>query len=157
MRKLFIFFLAIIMAGCNYKSEKEELLSEIESLNSEKSRLIERNDQLHTKIDSILQINEELRRELNFWYNNNVHGRELLNDGIENPEEFIINSLKRKPELIPTEGVLGGKMQFVKVLLLGKNHLIAYYEDGHIAGKAIYYFEYKNGKVEFDMLIAYMD
>ena len=76
-----------------------------------------------------------------------------MDKGIENPREFIENSLRAKPELIPLKAVLGGSMRFGRIDLLAKNWLIAEYEDGHVYGRSLYAFELNaNGELEFSII-----
>jgi hypothetical protein len=58
-----------------------------------------------------------------------------------NPETFIVESLERNSKLIPEESVLGGTMRFVDTEILNERFIWAAYEDGHVAGEAI--FQYK--------------
>ncbi len=145
MKHLFAFLLLAALLSCNNKSEKTELLSQLELLTTEKDSLINLKNHLETKIDSI-------NNESNFWYNNRIEGKQLLELGINNPEEYIVNTLKQKPELIPLKPILGGQMRFMNIKLLGKDCLIAYYEDGHICGKTIYSYHFMNGKLFFEIV-----
>lgn len=149
MKNLFAFLLIAILFGCNNKSEKAELVSQIESLTTENDSLINLKNQLETKIDS-------LTKESNFWFDNKIEGKQLLEMGIKNPREYIVNSLMQKPELIPLKPILGGQMKFVEIKLLGKQCLIAYYEDGHTSGRAIYNFKFNNGSLNFKLVESYL-
>lgn len=148
MKHLFAFLLLAALLSCNNKSEKTALLSQLELLQTERDSLMNLNNQLETQIDSINSIDNES----NFWFNNRVEGKQLLDEGIDNPEEYIVNTLQQKPELIPLKPVLGGQMKFKKMKLLGKGCLIAYYEDGHISGKTIYSYRFINGKLSFEIV-----
>lgn len=150
MKILLSFLLVVLLFGCNHKAEKAELMSKIESLTTQRDSLTDLKNQLEIKLDSI-------NKENNFWFDNQNEGKELSEMGIKNPKEFIINSLIKKPELIPIEGVLGGQMKFMQVQLLGKECLIAYYEDGHTNGRALYSYKLNNGKLEFKLLASYME
>jgi hypothetical protein len=48
-------------------------------------------------------------------------------------------------------------MKFLQVKLLGKECLIAYYEDGHTSGRAIYNYEFKNGSLVFKLIKSYLE
>lgn len=150
MKNLLALTLVILVFGCNHKSEKAELVSQIESLTTEKDSLVHIKNQLEIKIDSI-------NRESNFWYQNEIQGKQFLEMGIKNPREYITNSLLHKPELIPLKPIMGGQMKFLQVELLGKECLIAYYEDGHISGRAIYSYELKNGSLDFKLIASYLE
>lgn len=145
MRCIFWFFLVILLIGCNNNSENEELELQVEDLKTARDSLIRLNSQLENKMDS-------MNNETNFWFDNNTEGKHLLDSGLKDPGEFIISSLKQQPELIPADPVLGGRMRFTRVQLLGKDCLIAYYEDGHIAGRAIYSFVFEGGKLNFSLV-----
>lgn len=148
MKNLLVFLLILLLFGCNQKSEKAELLSQIESLTTKNDSLIHLKKQLEIKIDSI-------NRDSNLWFDNETQGKQFLEMGIKNPKEYITNSLLHKPELIPSKPDLGGQMKFLQVELLGKECLIAYYEDGHTSGRAIYNYEINNGGLEFKLIKSY--
>ncbi|MGE5449412.1 MAG: hypothetical protein ACM3PR_13705 [Bacteroidales bacterium] len=140
----------ILLFGCNHKAEKAELTSKIEALTSQKDSLTNLTNQLQIKLDSI-------NKEIDFWYDNQVEGKELSEMGIKDPKQFIIQSLMKKPELIPIQGVLGGQMKFMQVQLLGKECLIAYYEDGHTNGRAFYSYKLNNGQLDFKLIASYLE
>lgn len=133
------------MSGCINSSKYKNYEQQVEDLKNERDSLILHNGQLKNKLDSITN-------ETDSWFDNSTEGKHLLDSGIKNPKEFIINSLKQQPELVPAEPVLGGRMRFTRVQLLGRDCLIAYYEDGHIAGRAIYSFVLENGRLNFSMV-----
>ena len=117
-------------------------------------------DSLNIKIEKLRNENSSLRKELmdksaetNYWYANDFEGRKLMDQGIINPAEYIANQLKEQPEIIPMKAVLGGKMHFLNVQILGREWIIADYEDGHVMGKAIFQYKVnKDGKVDFKLL-----
>ena len=148
MKNLLPLFMLLLLFGCDHKSEKAKLVSQIESLTTEKDSLVVLKTQLEIKIDSI-------NRESNFWYQNETQGKQFLEMGIKNPKEYITNSLLDKPELIPLKSILGGQMKFLQVELLGKECLIAYFEDGHTSGRAIYNYKFNNGGLEFKLIKSY--
>lgn len=148
MKNSLTLLLVLLLFGCNHKSEKAELVSQIETLTIGKDSLVHIKNRLEIKIDSI-------NSESNFWFHNEIQGKQFLETGIKNPKEYITNSLLHKPELIPLKPILGGQMKFLQVELLGKECLIAYYEDGHISGRAIYSYEFKNGSLDFKLITSY--
>lgn len=150
MKNLLPLLLILLLFGCNHESEKAKLVLQIESLTAEKDSIVYLKNQLEIKIDSI-------NGESNFWFNNETQGKHFLEMGIKNPKEYITNSLFHKPELIPLKPILGGQMKFMQVELLGKECLIAYYEDGHISGRAIYSYELKNGSLDFKVITSYQE
>lgn len=150
MKISLLFLLILLLFGCNRKAEKAQLMSKIEALTSQKDSLAKLNNQLEMRLDSIT-------KEANFWRDNQIEGKELSAIGIKNPREFIIQSLLKKPELIPEKGILGGQMKFMEVKLLDKECLIAYYEDGHTSGRAIYNYKLNNGQLEFKLIASYVE
>jgi hypothetical protein len=150
MKNVFVLLLVILIYACNHNSEKAELVSQIQTLTAEKDSLIQLKNRLEIKMDSI-------NRESNFWYQKEIQGKQFLEMGIKNPKEYVTNALLKKPELIPLKPILGGQMKFLQVELLGKECLIAYYEDGHIGGRGIYRYELKNGCLKFKLIASYLE
>ena len=98
-----------------------------------------------------------MNKKSNFWYENDTQGKEFLDMGIKNPKEYIIKSLQHQPELIPLKPILGGQMKFMQVELLGKECLIAYYEDGHTSGRAIYSYKLNMDHLDFKLITSYLE
>ena len=117
-------------------------------------------DSLSNKIEKLKNENSSLRKDLmdksaetNYWYANDFEGRKLMDQGITNPSEYIASELKAQPEIIPMKAVLGGKMHFLNIQILGREWIIADYEDGHVLGKAIFKYKVgKDGKVDFELI-----
>ncbi len=136
----------LILTSCQDKIETKKMNLRIDSLTSN-SILIER------KYDSIKNQVESLKEEINYWFDNNYDANSFINYGIENPKEFIINSFRKKTELIPLKAVLGGTMSFGNIELLSREWLISDYSDGHIEGRAIFQYKLnKNGELEFRLI-----
>lgn len=117
-------------------------------------------DSLNITIEKLRNENSSLRKDLmdksaetNYWYANDFEGRKLMDQGIINPSEYIADQLKDQPEIIPMKAVLGGKMHFLNVQILGREWIIADYEDGHVLGKALFQYKVnKDGKVDFKLI-----
>jgi hypothetical protein len=68
--------------------------------------------------------------------------------GLHDPINEIIADLKQHRELIPYKGVLGGTMNFYddsKIWVLTKKWVLAYFEDGHVAGYLLLEYEVTQG------------
>lgn len=104
MKKPVIIILIFICVSCSGGDEPAQPRVQVDSL---KANL---NAAEHV-IDSLQQIIDE-GQMANPWFNTSLEGRVLLRKGIKNPEAHIKQSLREKPELIPTEPVLGGTMRF---------------------------------------------
>jgi len=112
---------------------------------------------LKIKTDSLTELLTEKQYESNYWFENKYDGKKLLEIGIKNPEEFIAQSLREKPELIPIEATLGGTMNFGKIQPLGNKWVIAEFDDGHIHSIGIYTHKLNdNGELDFE-LIQFID
>lgn len=121
--------------------------------NSADEKLQSENKLLEKKIDSLNGELKKAKLKKNYWFDVEYEGMDLVNNGIENPEKFIENSLREKPELIPLKPTLGGTMMFENMQLLADKWLIADYSDGHISGRTIYSYELNgNKKMEFKAL-----
>jgi len=114
-------------------------------------------EDLTRKIDSLEKVIEKQNKELAISHQAkewNVFSQNFNSNmdkhGVEDPVEYIDSSLRAKTELITLDAVLGGKMQFEQVKVLGDKWIWASYSDGHIMGEAIYSFDVnKSGKPEF--------
>lgn len=121
---------------------------------------INRTEELQVKVDSLIVVNDSLAEVLavenpksNYWFDDLYDGKELLRNGIAKPADFIESSLRKKPELIPIKGVLGGTMRFGNIEPLGNKWVIAYFDDGHIEGRALYKYKLKkDGELEFEIM-----
>lgn len=142
MKKLTLIILtALCLFGCTENKQTEHLLATV--------------DRLQIENDSLAQLLAEEKPVTNYWYNAEYDGRKFIKSGIPNPAEFIENNLRERPELIPLKPVLGGTMRFINIQLLGREWIIADYEDGHIQGRAIYKYTLNNkGELEFDLLTS---
>lgn len=66
--------------------------------------------------------------------------------GIADPER-LIEDLKQHPAVIPSEAVLGGTMHFTQVGLINERWVYGAFEDGHIAGAAVFEWQLQNGEI----------
>jgi hypothetical protein len=76
-------------------------------------------------------------------------------------QQRLAADLHRHPELIPYKGVHGGTMGFYEaasVRVLGPRWVVAPFEDGHIAGKALLRYRIRSdGKVDWQLLRSYLE
>lgn len=148
-QRFIIILFSLLYFSCEERNHTENLLHQIDELKS-------KNDSLERKISRIE--NQDKTGTIqdissNYWFNSNFEALEFKQYGIKNPAEYIENQLRKSPGLIPLQGVLGGRMQFGKIQILGNKWVIAEYEDGHIYGKSIFLYKFKNGReIEFKLL-----
>jgi hypothetical protein len=80
--------------------------------------------------------------------------------GLHDPASEITADLKQHHELIPYKGVLGGTMNFYddsKIWVLTKKWVLAYFEDGHVAGYLLLEYEItQGGKIHWKTVASYI-
>jgi hypothetical protein len=86
---------------------------------------------------------------------------ELKKKGLQDPLKDLAADLQKHPELIPYEGVLGGTMAFAfpeKIHVLTDKYVLAYFEDGHIAGwMLLEYGVSRGGRITWRVIDSYME
>jgi len=85
---------------------------------------------------------------------------ELKARGLANPVKDLREDLMRRRDLIPYEGVLGGRMQFVPtgIAVLSPEWVYARFEDGHIGGSCLFAFDIlPGGEIVWRRLAARQD
>ncbi|QBN17331.1 hypothetical protein [Flavobacterium nackdongense] len=141
MKKIIIIIFFFSIVSCEKQNQEKNLL--VEKLKSENNFLKQKNDSLNNEL-------KNAKSKKNYWFDVEFEGVKLVNKGIKDPENYIENSLRERPELIPLNPILGGNMVFDKIQILGEEWIIADYSDGHVQGKAIYSYKVNNdAKVEF--------
>lgn len=127
MKKIFLLPVLALLLSCANEAEKEKTKLRIDNLEADVTEL---------KIEK-----DSLEKELQLLKSRNpvVFSKDF--DSLENPEVYIVESLERNSQLIPEKSVLGGTMRFVDSEILNERFIWAAYEDGHLAGEAI--FQYK--------------
>ena len=135
--------LLVSTTGCGEEREPVTDNAELDSLRTALAEQERLNDSLRQIIEQ-----EGFQQDFPIYF-----GRGF--DTIENPEEFIVNSLKQRPDLIPLNPVLGGTMEFRHIKVLTNDWVLGIYDDGHVQGKSI--FNYKlaaDGQLDFDHLLS---
>ncbi|SHF85794.1 hypothetical protein SAMN05444483_1031 [Salegentibacter echinorum] len=127
MKSLFLVPALCLLLSCTNEAVKEKTQLKI--------------DNLEADLDELKVEKDSLEKELQLLKSRNPVVFPKRFDTIQNPETFIVESLKSKPQLIPESSVLGGTMRFTDTEILNDRFIWAGYEDGHVAGQAI--FQYK--------------
>lgn len=141
--------ITLSIISCSNKSDLKKSPNKIDSIQIELNSSIKLIDSLKSKSDALKSQNDSLITVINYWFNEKYDANALFNIGINNPKDFIIKSLRAKPEIIPIKGVLGGTMRFGNVEILSHKWIIADFDDGHILGSAIFRY-YLNDKKELE-------
>lgn len=139
----------------------EEINRSNDTLNSEKESLIGQLAQSASDYEAQIT---ELKTQLNALEGNTYHYPDYLvsefnSNGFSDIQQFL-NTLTDHPELIPTEGVLGGTMRWYPEfsIVLDDKFVYAYFEDGHISGHSILQYNLLgNGEVDWQASQTFMD
>ena len=143
MKKILLFSLLIILGSCGKSTEEKQRTIEIDSL---KTEIRELRFALDTLSDQLMKKNY-LTKDFPSYF-----------DSIPEPEKFLLEKLREKPELIPKKAVLGGTMHFTSISFINDHLILAEYEDGHIMGRAIFQYKMdKNGNLNFELLSELKD
>jgi len=132
MKKIYLIPVLALLLSCTNEAEKEKMNL--------------RFDNLEADLNEIKIENDSLKKELQLLESSNPVVFTPDIDSLDNPETFILESLERNQQLIPQKSVLGGTMRFVDTEILNERFIWAAYEDGHVAGEAI--FQYKLNKAD---------
>lgn len=81
--------------------------------------------------------------------------KSLQRKGLENPVEDLRNDLMKADVKIKRQGVLGGTMGFYMpeaIHILNEQWVMAYFEDGHVAGALFLKYEVIEGVINWEVL-----
>ena len=138
MKKILAFSLLIMLGSCGKSSEEKQRAVEIDSL---KTEILELQRAMDTLSDQLIKKNY-FTKDFSSYF-----------DSIPEPEQFLLEKLRKKPELIPKKAVLGGTMHFTEISFINDLLILAEYEDGHIMGTSIFQYKMdKNGNLIFELL-----
>lgn len=146
MTKHLIFsLLAMSIIACSENNQKEaDAATEMKSL--KETIAIQENS-----LDTLKMLLEEQKMEL---ASEKLYFGPAF-DSISNPQEFIKNKLKTSTGMIPIQPVLGGTMEFRKIIILSNNWVYAMYDDGHIQGASIFTYGFgPKGQLIFKQVCA---
>lgn len=80
----------------------------------------------------------------------------LKRAGIADPA-VLLEDLKRNPDVIPEQAVLGGTMQFTRVGIIDAHWVYGAYEDGHIAGAAVFQWENRDSGIIWTPILVFKE
>lgn len=83
---------------------------------------------------------------------------ELKRKGLDGGPDQVVADLLKHNELIPYEGVLGGKMAFFKdnTYVISDKWVLAYFEDGHMNGNMLLGYSVKSGIISWKVIDSYL-
>ncbi|HUV63327.1 MAG TPA: hypothetical protein VMW24_05470 [Sedimentisphaerales bacterium] len=120
---------------------------QLERLERDNMELVKQLDQVHEVPTAALEL---FARDI----------QAMKKKGLNNPVAQIIADLKQHRELISYKGTLGGTMNFYddgKIWILTKKWVLAYFEDGHIAGYLLLEYEVtQGGRIIWKTIASYL-
>ena len=122
----------------------------------------ENEEKLVVIVDSLLDQQEKVRSaQPSIPRMNQSEYARLEAKGLNDPDEELIEDLKKNEDIIPHEGRLGGTMGFYipeNIFILNDKWAFAYFEDGHVAGNMLLkYHVDEDGKIEWEVLDSYLN
>jgi hypothetical protein len=149
-----VFLAAVVVLSGYFYLQNLALEKELSARNELRLGLLKENYNLKNSIEEIKKKSEE-DQELSKWAI-----ADFKKSGLKDPIHDIKADLMSHPELLPYEGVLGGRMGFYseKDIKFIYDSVFASFEDGHIGGFMV--FKYKvssGGKISWKVLYSYLD
>lgn len=139
--KFYLFAFILLFAGCD-DNARSGAGSKMDSIRILKDSI----KQTINTITTLQKTRDSLIFEINYWFDD-IISEDLKQQGISNPDTFVVNDLLNRQELVPEKGILGGTMRFTNVKLLGDRWAIAEMDDGHIMGYVLLKYQVLPGKV----------
>jgi hypothetical protein len=98
--------------------------------------LLDSINQLQIQLDSIRKTDVR-GGDMDYWTQDSRTLNTLKKQGIPDPKTYVANDLSQHADIIPIKPVLGGNMQFNRIMLMGDHWAIATFEDGHVGGEIL--------------------
>lgn len=160
MRKTILFLIAVVclvLLGC----QKENVTARQSQENKEIENLVIQVQELQNEIKGLKESDnvEEatIVKEKNEFPA--LSQAELTNLGFNGTVDEIKEDLIKHEDIIPYEGVLGGKMHFLndEIIVLSHEWVFAPFDDGHTGGYLLLNFKIEDGKVtQWKVLDSYL-
>nr|HXK50759.1 hypothetical protein [Clostridiales bacterium] len=145
---------AVLALSGYFYYQNRVLEKELTARNELRLGLLKENYNLKNSIDELNKQSEE-DQELSKWAVVN-----LKNEGLADPVNDLKADLMKHPELIPYEGVLGGRMGFYSEngIRIINDRVFAYFEDGHIGGYMVLKYKVSSGgKISWIVLYSKLE
>jgi hypothetical protein len=142
-------------------SELSSYRNQLDAAQFRERRLSARNSQSRIDLAEARALNEQLKQSFPSLSQSPSMLEEFKKKGLQDPERDIVADLMKHNELIPYEGVLGGKMCFCfreSIRVLNHKWVLAYFEDGHIMGEMLLeYAVSDDGEINWKVIDAHSD
>lgn len=142
---------AALARNADLQTQLQRLTADNDALRAERNRLADQvntlSAQLHVPVTPPLILMSEFDLD------------RLKDRGLASPVDEIAASLIARRDLIPFSGVLGGTMAFryPGEWVITEKWVLALFEDGHISGRAFLEYSVTDGKIEWQLIRAYLD
>lgn len=152
--------IAVLLTGVGYlwgQWGRQELREDLQ-------RAVAENVHLKEQARQIQQRNESLEKESMAWKQQErlIPSLEpftldaIKGAGITDPE-LLLESLRQNPGVIPEGAVLGGTMQFTRIGIIDSHWVYGAYEDGHIAGAAVFQWEIQDSRINWTPILVWKE
>ncbi|MGI6145137.1 MAG: hypothetical protein ACOYED_05135 [Peptococcia bacterium] len=157
---LIVILVVAAIVVLSYHTKLNSLSQKVAELEEYQNAWIQREAELMSEIEDLkIQFNPNDELTEPFPTNNSEILNSLKRQGFTGKLQDIIDDLTEHSELIPFEGVLGGKMGFYNkedIYVLSDKWVLAKFEDGHIGGNMLLRYSVKNNKISWEVLDAYL-
>ena len=124
------------------------------SLSNDNIKLKQENGDYATQVS-------ELKGEIEILFDSDkIAMRELQREGFTGQLKDIVADLKKRSELIPYKGIMGGTMGFYSdndIHVLTDQWVLAYFEDGHISGYMLLRYDTNEGTISWKVIDSYLN
>ncbi|MDX9872858.1 MAG: hypothetical protein RBT41_10640 [Clostridia bacterium] len=149
-----------ILALVGYHTRLTILTQSVMELEGSKNVWAQREAELTLEIaDLQAQIEQNAELIKAFPSNNPEIINSLKQQGLNGGLQEIVDDLIKHSELIPYQGVLGGKMDFYSkedIFVISDRWVLAYFEDGHIGGNILLEYRIKNKNISWKVIDSYL-
>lgn len=155
-----IIIVILVLVFARYQTALAILNQRVIDLEDEKTTWVQREINLTSQVSELEAKVDEYKELIKKCPTNNpdiVEGLKLR--GFNGEVQEIVADLVKHNELIPYEGVLGGKMCFYskeKVFVLSDKWVYAYFDDGHINGYMLLGYSINNGNISWEVIDSYL-
>lgn len=135
--------------------------SALENLRNETTDLAARLAESEARGDSLDGEVAELRTAKDFLWPPLTRSdkKRLVERGLPDPENDLIQDLRSRQGMIPFDGVHGGTMGFYgegSIRILDSRYVLAEFSDGHIGGKMILKYAVDEGRITWTVIDSHM-
>lgn len=163
-RIIWIILLLVIIAGsalviAKFQTTLTEVNQTVKDLEEEKITWTQREADLTTEILNLKARVVKQTEEINKHPGADpTIAIELERKGLNGGPDQVVADLLKHNELIPYEGVLGGKMAFFKdnTYVISDKWVLAYFEDGHMNGNMLLGYSVKSGIISWKVIDSYL-